>query len=236
MPRSKAGTRAAPSPPSTSRKPNKHQLSSPATATPGSRTSKRLKNLSNLYAPTESHATPQTSKYFEEPESDDQQDLTTNLSLNKATQSAYEDGNDDDVSIAEPSSASSSASEDDYDSEEEARPKKKRGRQVTTKSVVGFAHATKKGEELWRPGVKTGLGPGKQVYVEKPKPRGEGGIKYAPERIHPNTMAFLADLKKNNDRQWLKSACNPPCGLPRFTLCMLPSDWCGHHPNGCIGF
>jgi uncharacterized protein (TIGR02453 family) len=61
-----------------------------------------------------------------------------------------------------------------------------------------------KGQNLWREGVKAGLGPGKAIFIEKPKPRGDGGIKHVPERIHPNTMAFLGDLKKNNDRQWLK--------------------------------
>jgi hypothetical protein len=72
-----------------------------------------------------------------------------------------------------------------------------------------------KGKELWRAGVSTGLGPGKQVFIEKPKPRGDGGIKYVPERIHPHTMAFLKDLKNNNDREWLKSTCNlgAPDGL-----------------------
>ncbi|RMZ81339.1 hypothetical protein DV738_g2144, partial [Chaetothyriales sp. CBS 135597] len=34
-------------------------------------------------------------------------------------------------------------------------------------------------QHLWREGVKTGLGPGKQVFIEKPKPRGDGGIKTA---------------------------------------------------------
>jgi hypothetical protein len=61
------------------------------------------------------------------------------------------------------------------------------------------------GKELWRHGVRTGLGPGKQIFIEKPKPRGDGGIKYVPGKIHPNTMEFLKDLKKNNDREWLKS-------------------------------
>ena len=53
--------------------------------------------------------------------------------------------------------------------------------------------------------MKTGLGPGKQVIIERPKPRGDGGIQYVPEKVHPNTMAFLKDLKHNNDREWLKS-------------------------------
>ena len=69
----------------------------------------------------------------------------------------------------------------------------------------GPAGTGKDGTDLWRPGVKAGLGPGKAVYIEKPKLREEGSIKYAPGKIHPNTIAFLADLKKNNDREWMKS-------------------------------
>ncbi len=53
--------------------------------------------------------------------------------------------------------------------------------------------------------MKAGLGPGKAVFIERPKPRGDGGVKYVPGRIHPNTMAFLEDLKRNNEREWMKS-------------------------------
>jgi hypothetical protein len=126
---------------------------------------------------------------------------------------------DDASSVASPSpSATASEDEDDYGSDEEAKKKKggrkwanrkadtkgigrggdRRGGGVVVGGVVGA------GKELWRAGVKTGLGPGKQVFIERPKPRGDGGIPYVPGRIHPNTMAFLADLKENNDREWLK--------------------------------
>jgi hypothetical protein len=61
-----------------------------------------------------------------------------------------------------------------------------------------------KNKDLWREGVKTGLGPGKAVFIERPKPRGDGGVKYVDDRIHPNTMTFLEELKENNDREWMK--------------------------------
>lgn len=76
---------------------------------------------------------------------------------------------------------------------------------------------------MWREGVKTGLGPGKQVFIEKPKPRGDGGIKYVGDRIHPNTMLFLADLKANNDREWLKS--RSFCSLATCLTIFWPFDW-----------
>lgn len=36
------------------------------------------------------------------------------------------------------------------------------------------------------------------------KLRDEGSVAYADDRLHENTMLFLADLKKNNRRSWLK--------------------------------
>ena len=79
--------------------------------------------------------------------------------------------------------------------------KRKSGRPSSSGGAVSKAA---KGQELWRPGVKTGLGPGKQVFIALPKARGEGGVRYQDGRIHPNTMLFLGELKANNDREWLK--------------------------------
>lgn len=39
------------------------------------------------------------------------------------------------------------------------------------------------------------------------KMRGNGGVDYEDDRLHPNTMLFLKDLKANNKRSWLK--CKP---------------------------
>lgn len=41
-------------------------------------------------------------------------------------------------------------------------------------------------------------------FIPLPKLRETGGIDYEPERLHPNTMEFLKDLKANNTRSWLK--------------------------------
>jgi hypothetical protein len=91
---------------------------------------------------------------------------------------------------------------------EDGRPgPKKRGR-------WGTGTKTTKGQELWREGVRTGLGPGKEVFIKKPKARDPGGIPYQDEIIHPNTILFLQDLKGNNERQWLKGmdGSEPPTG------------------------
>ncbi|KAL4924766.1 DUF2461 domain-containing protein [Aspergillus undulatus] len=60
-------------------------------------------------------------------------------------------------------------------------------------------------QELWREGVKTGLGPGKEVFIAKPRARDAGDVPYNDDTLHPHTMLFLADLAKNNERQWLKA-------------------------------
>ncbi|KAL2131751.1 hypothetical protein VTI74DRAFT_4651 [Chaetomium olivicolor] len=47
--------------------------------------------------------------------------------------------------------------------------------------------------------------PPKVTFIPLPKLRDTGGIEYADDRLHPNTLAFLKDLKANNKRSWLKS-------------------------------
>lgn len=62
----------------------------------------------------------------------------------------------------------------------------------------------KKGQELWRPGVKTDLAPGEEMWIPLPKAREAGKTPYQDHTVHPNTMAFLGELKENNEREWLK--------------------------------
>ena len=192
MPRGKSS--AAATTPATA-KGHKRQLSggTPATSTPGTRTSKRLKESVES---TPASATPKKSKYFEG--SDDDEDEATEPTSEGVEESGYED---EDTSTAEPD-PTEDESEDDYDSEEENKKKGPGSKKKTGgigSAIVGA------GKQLWREGIKAGLGPGTQIFIEKPKPRGDGGIKYIPDRIHPHTMLFLADLKQNNDRLWLKS-------------------------------
>ncbi|KAH0564976.1 hypothetical protein GP486_001639 [Trichoglossum hirsutum] len=60
------------------------------------------------------------------------------------------------------------------------------------------------GRELLKEGVRAGLGPGKEVRIKLPKAREAGDIPYQDDKIHPNTLLFLRDLRSNNDRDWLK--------------------------------
>ncbi|KOS22789.1 hypothetical protein ESCO_003865 [Escovopsis weberi] len=44
----------------------------------------------------------------------------------------------------------------------------------------------------------------KVVILPLEKLRDEGPVGYAPQRLHRNTLLFLGDLKRNNERAWLK--------------------------------
>ncbi|EED19344.1 conserved hypothetical protein [Talaromyces stipitatus ATCC 10500] len=151
-------------------------------------------------------STAKKSKYFEgsdtdEPASDVDGDSGSAYEEEAA---AHEDEESDDENNAY-----------DEESEEDKPKKRERGRpsssakaqkQDSDDSAEGVpASKTAKGRELWREGVKTGLGPGKEVFIKKPKARDLGGIDYKDDTIHANTMLFLKDLKENNERQWLKA-------------------------------
>lgn len=200
MPKRKStGAVAAPAPPSVSK--HKRQASAPDTPrsnlpTPSTRSSKRIKTVAE--SSPGCHLTPKRSKYFEHSGEDAEDGSDDPGSEAEEPESGYED---QDVSAAE--TEESSPEEDDYDSEVDKK-KSKRGPRARQKANSAEQLVNTR-NDLWREGVKTGLGPGKQVFIEKPKARGDGGIKYVPERIHPHTFEFLRDLKKNNDRTWFKA-------------------------------
>jgi hypothetical protein len=73
------------------------------------------------------------------------------------------------------------------------------GRSSTTAASLKL-----KSKDLLKPGVKTGLGPGTQIVIRKPKARVAGNTPYSDDTVHPNTMLFLSDLAANNTREWLK--------------------------------
>lgn len=113
----------------------------------------------------------------------------------------------EDESVSELSTPASEEEEDGYSSAEEApRKQKSKSRQSVTNGVGNSAKSVK-GKELWRPGVKSDLAPGEEVFIKLPKAREAGSTPYKDDTIHPNTMAFLKDLKQNNDREWLKGGC-----------------------------
>ncbi|PCH00120.1 Conserved hypothetical protein CHP02453 [Penicillium occitanis (nom. inval.)] len=151
-------------------------------------------------------STTKKSKYFEGSDTDE-----SASDVDGDSGSAYEEdeaAHEDEDSINE---------EEAFEEESEEEKPKKRGRgrhsgsaktkQQDSDDGAGDSPAlqTARGKELWREGVKTGLGPGKEVFIKKPQARDLGGIDYKDDTIHPNTMLFLKDLKENNERQWLKA-------------------------------
>lgn len=118
--------------------------------------------------------------------------------------SGYED---EDGSVSEISTPASEEEEDGYSSAEEAPQKQKSKSRKSATNGVGNPAKVVKGKELWRPGVKSDLAPGEEVFIKLPKAREAGSTPYKDDTIHPNTMAFLKDLKENNDREWLKGGC-----------------------------
>ncbi|KAM3415278.1 hypothetical protein BST61_g8808 [Cercospora zeina] len=122
------------------------------------------------------------SKHFTAPDEEtehveDQSDLEAGTSNAGDSGSEFDDGTDN-------------------DDDEEGVPSRK----GSAKSTHGKAKAA----AAWKPGVKTGLGPGTQVIIKKPKARPAGKVPYTDETIHPNTFLFLSELKENNKREWLK--------------------------------
>ena len=162
------------------------------------RQSKRVKTTSE--APTASQITPKKSHYFEH--EDDGSEAESEI-INE--ESGYED-EDASASVmsSPPESGEESNEEEGEDTSEEERPRRGRPAKKGMNGVTVTVGKGPKGQELWRPGVKTGLAPGEQVFIKLPKARQAGKTPYEDDTIHPNTLLFLSDLKENNDREWLK--------------------------------
>ena len=156
-------------------------------------------------------ATPTKSQYFSKGK---QTDAVSESEDDEDASVPDEDEDDDLPSAAEEdlsefgSAPESDDAEDDEDDDEEyeSEVKQPKLRRKSASAKTTTASSKKKsGGELWREGVKTGLGPGQEVIIKKPKARPAGKVPYSDETIHPNTLLFLKDLKENNNREWLKS-------------------------------
>jgi hypothetical protein len=152
---------------------------------------KRIKSNADLSGVK---STSKKSKYFEPESSPEPEDSESDGDSG----SAYEE---QDQEEDQESSDHQSELEQPLDSEEEPKAAKRRpGRKATSDADADMI----KGKELWREGVRTGLGPGKEVFIPKPKARDAGNVAYQDETLHPNTKLFLQDLAQNNEREWLK--------------------------------
>ena len=146
-------------------------------------------------------ATPTKSQYFESEDEASADEVIRNDEDNELSSAP-----EDEASDFGSGSASEDEDEDDEESYDDVEKAPKRGKKSASRPSASRTEFVK-GSEVWREGVKTGLGPGKEVIIKKPKARAAGKTPYADDTLHPNTLLFLADLKKNNDREWLKSEC-----------------------------
>ena len=119
--------------------------------------------------------------------------------------SGYEDEDESASNMSSPpQSEDDSEEENDYTSAEETSRKRKSGRAGQKRANGAKSSNPVKGQELWRPGVKTGLAPGEALFIKLPKARETGKTPYKDDTVHPNTLLFLEELKENNDREWLR--------------------------------
>ncbi|GAD97878.1 conserved hypothetical protein [Paecilomyces variotii No. 5] len=189
----------------------KRRPSAPLDTTAAVSSSKRQKTGSPAAGERSIRSTAKTSKYFQNSVSKRPGTAAESQSDPGSDSAPEESGSAYDVESASSEQDSETPAEDDT-------PKKRRnqgGRRKSAKEKAPEAHTHEqeqneiitatKGKELWREGVRTGLGPGKQVFIKKPKARDPGNTPYQDQTIHPNTMLFLQDLKENNERQWLKA-------------------------------
>ncbi|CAF9912451.1 MAG: hypothetical protein HETSPECPRED_000942 [Heterodermia speciosa] len=177
------------------------------TSTPASRQSSRLRS-SPIAASTTKKATPKKSQFFHQDST-----ISEPASEIEGEASGYEDEDASASAVSSlPASDSDTASEAEPSSDDDA-PRKKRKvarmkgavvKKIQVKTDENGAVVGSKGQELWRPGVKSKLAPGEALFVPLPKAREEGKIKYRDDWIHENTLLFLGELKRNNDREWLK--------------------------------
>ncbi|KAK8034638.1 glycoside hydrolase family 92 protein [Apiospora rasikravindrae] len=117
-----------------------------------------------------------------------------------------ENGEEEDQGEGDDPKASKKAKEGN---ESDAGPPRKRGRP----SKAATAEATPKGQSKAAAAGDDENSDEDEEFDEEnrvtfeplPQLRDKGGIEYEDTRIHPNTLAFLKDLKANNKRSWLKA-------------------------------
>jgi hypothetical protein len=211
MPRSTRSTRAAPATAAAPESARKRRASARVAAAGDSSAALKKRKYDSSAPNKSTKSTSKTSKYF-------QKNARSKSKVKAKSEAELDDdlGVENDPKVASPDSDhdSSDAGSDFWRRKESTTA----GKEALSSAINQFkrkrstqtvASESSEKEELWREGVKTGLGPGKEVFIKKPKARDPGDTPYKDETLHPNTMLFLEDLAKNNDRQWLKGNIAP---------------------------
>lgn len=170
------------------------------------------------------------SKYFAQDESNGKKVEAESEDEALGLESSPEGEESDFEGSASKASTPAPSEEDEEDDFSDEKPVKKR-KSLSKKSPITASKAAK-GQELWREGVKAGLGPGKQVVIKKPKARAAGSTPYSDSTIHPNTLLFLKDLRANNDREWLKSEYRISSMVACTFTCFVV--WACKQASGCM--
>src|SRR5579871_5885375 len=134
-------------------------------------------------------------EYSEDPGSSSDQHLSEEFSeFEEAESSDASVEEDEDLNDESFDESKARRSRQNRDHGKAAKLEKSPSQKGTSKNIGKL-----RAKDLSRPGVKTGLGPGTQVIIKKPKARDAGDTPYSDESIHPNTMLFLKDLAANNN-------------------------------------
>ena len=169
---------------STKAHPVTSQAANAATTTPTRRTSGRLQSSATKLS------TAKKSLYFEGGSD------TSAGGDEDSSKSGYEEDAPSATSPSDDNGDETPTSEEDGGSR-----KRKRGR---ASQGAGSSRKAARGAELWREGVKSHLAPGEELVIKLPQARKAGATPYRDDTIHPNTLLFLGDLKRHNEREWLK--------------------------------
>ncbi|KAK4457390.1 hypothetical protein QBC42DRAFT_188703 [Cladorrhinum samala] len=137
-------------------------------------------------------STGKTSKYFEEAKPESESESESQTKTKSKPNSARRPSKK--IKIAEFESASDDDDDDDDDDDEDDDFK-----EAHEGAPEGHVEESEEEDD------DDDDAPPKVTFIPIPKLRDTGGIEYADDRIHPNTLAFLKDLKANNRRNWLKS-------------------------------
>ncbi|KAI9054008.1 hypothetical protein LZ554_002952 [Drepanopeziza brunnea f. sp. 'monogermtubi'] len=118
----------------------------------------------------------------------------------KKAQVVYAESDAEDASSSDDFHAAKSESEADISDAEIDEPEDEEDGGGGGESEVDVANkATAKG---WR---KTVLADGRtRMEIDLPSAKDAGDTPYEDGRLHPNTLDFLGELKRNNRREWLK--------------------------------
>lgn len=136
-------------------------------------------------------------------------------SSGKKSQYFESDSDDDSEDKIEVSSAKGKATNGNGTGRKRGRPRKNPVSQPTSASKKAKVEQDDDSDEFQEDGKEEDDDDDELDEDEEPrvtitplaKMRGTGGVDYEDDRLHPNTLLFLADLKANNKRSWLK--CKP---------------------------